>query len=157
MHNDLISQLKTFKTIAPDEGFARRSRTLILAAVPSRPESVRGRIMPWFFQLSGALAFAALLLLVSPLLPSARPVLSSSLDPERLAGEFNNLPVNIQLQEVRYQQGTNQTVTSAMNEVAGTETRHLNPDTLNDETTLLPTLENQTSADIEALLEEVIH
>jgi hypothetical protein len=154
MHNDIIEQLKTLKTIAPDEGFAQRSRTFILSAVPDQTTRRQVRFIPWL-QFAGALAFAALLLLISPLLPSAQPVLSSSLDPARLANEFNGLSVNLQLQEVHYQQGTNQTVTSAMNEIVDTKTRHLNPDTLNAETPSLDPLENQTATDIEILLEEV--
>lgn len=154
MHSDIIEQLKTLKVIAPDEGFARRSRALILSAAPGMPAHRQMHVALWF-QLAGAVAFTALILLISPLLPSAQPVLSSSLDPARLAGEFNGFSVNIQLQEVRYQQGANRTVTAAMNEIADTETRHLNPDTLNAETPSLASLENQTGADIETLLEEI--
>lgn len=149
MHSDLIQQLKTLKAIAPEEGFARRSRTLILARAPERPN-----IALWF-QLAGALTFAALLLFLSPLFPSAQPVLSSSLDPARLADEFNGLSVNIQLDEIRYQQGADLTITSAMNEIADTRTRHLNPATLNAETPTLAADEDQMGTHINALLDEV--
>lgn len=148
MHNDLISQLKILKTIAPEEGFGRRSRALILSHPAERP-----RLTPWF-QLAGALAFAALILAFSPLFPSAQPVLSSSLDPARLADEFNSFPVNIQLDEIRYQQGANLTVTSAMNEVTDTRTQHLNAATLNAEVPALPADEDQARDHINQLLDE---
>jgi hypothetical protein len=151
MHNDIITQLKTLKAIAPDEGFARRSRTLVLAATPDRAEPVR--IAPWL-QLASALAFAALLLVISPLFPSAQPVLSSSLDAARLASEFNNLPVNVQLQEIRYQQNANQTIASAVNEITNTSTNHLNTDTITNEAPTLST-DDETGAHIDALLNEI--
>ncbi|MFH1193289.1 MAG: hypothetical protein V1656_03175 [Candidatus Jorgensenbacteria bacterium] len=150
MHNDIVSQLKILKTIAPEEGFGRRSRALILSHPAERP-----RLTPWF-QLAGALAFAALILVLSPLFPSAQPVLSSSLDPARLTDEFNSFPVNIQLDEIRYQQGANLTVTSAMNEVTDTRTQHMNATTLNAEVPALPADEDQASNQINQLLDETI-
>jgi len=149
MYNDLISQLKILKTIAPEERFGRRSRALILSHPAERP-----RLTPWF-QLAGALAFAALILVFSPLFfPSAQPVLSSSMDPARLADEFNSFPVNIQLDEIRYQHGANLTVASAMNEVTDTRTRHLNAATLNAEVPTLPADEDQARNHINQLLDE---
>lgn len=150
MYNDTIAQLKVLKNIAPNEEFARRSRALLIAHPPERRSMF---FMPRYFKLAGVLTFAALLLVLSPLFPSSQPALSSSLDATRLAGEFNNLAVNIQLREIRYQQGANQTVASAVNEIADTRTNHLNPSTITKE---MPTLaEDETQKNIDTLLGEL--
>lgn len=150
MQMEFTAQLKRSKAIAPRPEFAERSRRYICAL------ETPAQVKPWGgLRLALAFAFAALLLALATFSTPARPVLSSSLDPEKLANEFENLTVNIQLEEIRYEQRSDLTISSAIGEITDTRTKHLSAPVLEAEKASLPSGE-ETVSPVDALLEQVI-
>ncbi|MEK7089384.1 MAG: hypothetical protein AAB920_01040 [Patescibacteria group bacterium] len=164
--NKLKAQLRQLRTIEPDRDFAIRAKYAILSdrrdargfsfALPkfSLPSLfARNAVLAW----SGAGLTVALLLLVIVLpLAFARPTLSASLSPETLISEYGNLPINIQLKEIKYDQIVSQTISSAITEVSDTKTKHLNSDLINEEAQNA-LFSNASTTSVDALLNQVIN
>jgi len=151
MNNDLRIQLKKLKGIQPDPDFIRRSKSVIIALHP-HPAAMRFRVP---FSLFWAGAMAVVLLLAVVIFPAEQSVSISSLNPDRLAQELNDLDINVQLKEIKYYQTSNQEIALAINEIGDTRTRHLNSALLESE---LENVETQTATnpEIDQLLDEVI-
>lgn len=132
MHYDLTQQLKRLRAIEPDRRFVARSRNLILTPAPTAPVPLRWPLVAWA---TGGVAITATLvvLLATPQFSAPQRVLASSLNQVTLESEFNNLPINIQLQEISYNQSLNQTIASAIHEIGDSSTSHLNRDLLESE------------------------
>ena len=158
MKNATIEQLKKLKYIEPDRGFVLRARNEIF--VGSKPAfSITPRIPAFAIPMwawSGA-ALTALLVGVSFIVPMMfpRPAFSASLNMNTLASEYGNLPINIQLKEITYEQSMNQAVASAITEVTDTKTQHLNKELLQTEEQSAAFTET-SSTQIDSLLETVL-
>ncbi len=136
MKDHLTTQLKKLSTIEPDPRFAARARKAVLA---SRPGYAGIRVSFSFsafpmWAWSGA-ALTTLLVGTIVLIPLAlpRPTLSASFNAESLSSEYENLPINIQLKEIRYEQTVNQAITSAITEATDTNMKHLNTSLIQSE------------------------
>lgn len=149
MNHDIPTQLKALKRITPDAAFAARSRAMLVGI--HAPRTGLWHSLQW----AGALGFALMLLfVVATFSIPARPTLSASLNAELLTGEMNDLPINIELQELTYRAATEHTLESAITEVGKTEGSHLNEDVLSSE---LSALESEnSSSEIDALLNDVL-
>jgi hypothetical protein len=151
MNQDILEQLKSLKKIVPDAGFSARTRHIILAA------PVAERAWPAFFGWAklafGGLAVVAVLFIavILPGLPKTVPIASA----EALSNEFNNLSVNIELQQITYNQNVNQTISSALTEITNNKLNHLNPAVLQSESSSVdPTAVPASNPRIDALLNQ---
>lgn len=129
MNQKLIQQLNKLKSIEPDPTFAKNCRHLILAFKPAKTK-------PVFFNwpaLIWAGSFALILLVFATNYLSPQKQNLSSLDSNKLNQEFDNLNINIQLNEITYQQEINQGIASALTEIGETNIKHLNRSLLEEE------------------------
>ncbi len=151
MQNDLKTQLKKFREIQPDPDFTRRSKSVIVALNPH--PVVTGFRVP--FSLFWAGAMAVVLLVAVVIFPAKQQVSVSSLNPDRLAQELNTLDINVQLEQIKYYQTSNQEIALAINEIGDTRTHHLNSTLLESELENFET-RTTTNPEIDELLDEVI-
>lgn len=151
MNTDLIQQLKKLRAIEPDTMFVAHSRSAVLNYKKPSPRFVF--TTPHF--IGTAFAFAVFMLLIISFIQRSSPVLSSSLNPKNLSEEFENLSINIQLTEIKYNQTMNQTIASALTEISDTRTRHLNSSLLESEKDALES-PNDYNNDIDVLLDRVL-
>jgi len=154
MNQDLIKKLNNFKQIEPDAAFLEKCRGRILA-LSSKPE--KRFVLSWpVFALSGT--FVAIVLIgvlsLAFIFPEQR-VSSASFDSQKLNQEFDNLSINIQLKEVKYHQDVNQTIASALSEISGTKTKHLNSSILEKEKNDLEINQNQ-NGEIDEMLKSIV-
>ncbi len=157
MHHDLVEQLKTLKAIRPRDGYLACSRREILnrggAAFMPRFSWVES-LSPSVLRLAGVVALLLLVVGIPAILLPARPVLSSSLNPDSIREEIQQT-LAIQVEELRYEQRTNQAVNAALDEIMDTSINHLNADVLESELKLL--FESESSpAPIDDLLDQVL-
>ncbi len=151
-------QLKTLNAIAPDREFAARAKARIVGETRTAPSFTLPRVaLPHisFWSYAGA-GLTAMLLLVITAIPLAFPnPTAASLNPENLVNEYGNLPINIQLKEITYEQGVNQAIASALSEVSDTKMKHLNASLLKAEqpTSTLDT----TTTDVDAMLQQIMN
>lgn len=160
---ELKAHLKRMKAIEPDRSFAVRAKYEILAR--NNKEDSRAFTLPAFsFQFTraslltwGGIGLTAILLgivVATPIL-FPKPTLSASLSTDTLLSEYGNLPINIQLREITYDQTVNQTISSAITEVRDTKTQHLSSDLIAAEAKTAATPAASTT-DVDALLNQVI-
>ncbi len=149
MDKNIIDKLHTLKqATSPDAEFAAHTRRLLFAIQP-----IPHRFPTWVF----AVTAAVILVAVSGLLLPSSPTISSSLDAKFLQEEFNDLNINIQLQEITYRQDINETISSALDEVSGTHISHLNPDILKSEEKLIDELQLENDGPrIDIMLDQII-
>ena len=151
MNHDLIQKLNNLKPIAPDAVFVKKCRDALLSVRTKKSPVFNWPVFVW----SGAFAVLALAVSISVVLTAPKQAVSASLDPNKLNKEFNNLAINIQLQEISYRQNINQTITSALSEISDTNTKHLNKAILEKEKNDLNASQPQEQK-IDELLETVI-
>ncbi|MCP6720065.1 MAG: hypothetical protein KJI72_01920 [Patescibacteria group bacterium] len=150
-NKEIITQLKRLRYIEPDSAFARGSRSIVLSVNHGRTRS-----QIWLWTSATAVTFLFLAAVISyNALFSSKPVLSSSFNPESLEQEFSNLTINIQLEEIKYQQSVNQAIASALNEIQNTYPRHLNNSLLESEEAGI-NLDESINPYIDELLEKAI-
>lgn len=148
MHKDIVSQLKTLQHLTPPPAVVARGRARLLQEVTPQKN-------PWhIFRWAGAFAFALALLFVATFSIPARPTLSASFEEGVLEGEFEELPIVIELQSLTYRAATERTLASAVDEIGGTDATHLNTDILSSEFSSLESTESIST--IDTLLEEVL-
>ena len=126
MNQQIIQKLKKLSNIEPDPSFVEGSRRLILAMPPKRKSLVT--FMPiWGW--AGALALFILVTALSyiSLISVERPTVSYFFNANDLSQEFNNLSINIQLEEINYQQEIDRVIASALYEISNTNSNHLYP------------------------------
>jgi len=149
MHEKTIKQLKTLKEITPDSGFVSRTRNLFIAtSAPKRVVSV------FAWQYAGAFAVIVIFVLAIPFFFMPEPTLAS-LDTEVISKEIHTLPINVQLEEVRYNEAVQNTISDAISEAANTETNHLNLSLLEKEGS--STLPITNSDEIEKNVDDLIN
>ncbi len=152
---ELIREISLLKEIGPDEGFVKRARNLSLAARPH----FHFQIVPAWVA-GFALATLLLALVGSGILFSARnPSLSSSFNKEALAKEFNELDVNLQIDEVTYSKDIHNTIASALTEISDSKVSHLNLSILEEEKSYIENLggDGAQEKEINDLLNRVIN
>lgn len=151
-NQQIIRQLNNLKTIEPEPGFIQRTRGLIFAAPAIRP---RSWVWPWAW--AGALAILLLvftLTMANPFTP--RPKLSLFFNQQDLKQEFNDLTVNIQLQEINYRQNLDSAIGLALNEISDRQPDHLNTALLQKEQDALEANGVNKQKEINELLNQVI-
>lgn len=117
MSQKLIKQLKQLKNIEPDPNFAVRSKLLILSS--PRKMGIFWVSPVWRFGFAlGIFAIITTLTILFQTNKTPQPVLSSSFSENKLQEEFDNLSINISLEEIKYRQALNQAIVSALNEVS---------------------------------------
>lgn len=160
MQYDPITQLKQLKNIEPDANFAEKGRLFLLSQKPSFSILYLFSFRKSLILTGSFVGLTVVLLLLSPILftTTQNPALSSLDNSTKLNQELNNLSINIELREISYKKGANQTITAAITEISNTQTKHLNPSVLNSESEMLDPLKNtkDSSDNIDKLLERVI-
>jgi hypothetical protein len=126
-------QLKQLRRISPDPAFLAKSKEEILSL---RKKPVFGfpsfKVPVWLFVSASAVAIFVLSVSFSFYFFLPKPAFSA-LDVEKLKKEFENLEINIQLREIKYDQSVNQTINSAISEISNIGPRHLNNSLLEQE------------------------
>ncbi len=150
-NEEIKKNLNELRIIGPNPEFKRALKAVVLNHKPERRVSFR---LP-FFRIAGALAVFVLIVTALTLELSPTPVLSSSFNPDALEKEFENLTINVQIEEIEYREKANQTIASALNEIENTNVKHLNSSLLQDEADNI-NLNDSTNPEIDALLETVI-
>lgn len=152
MNQDLIQKLNNLKFIEPDAVFVKKCRSEILALKPRKPFAFAWPVLIW----SGGFAVLLIAAILSFTTTTQKQLPTTSLNSHKLNQEFDNLTINIQLQEIRYQQNINQTIASALNEIGDTNTKHLNSSILEKEKSDLLNVNQSQNPEIDQLLESVI-
>jgi predicted metalloprotease len=150
-NEEIKKSLNKLRVIGPDPEFKKSSRTLILNYKPEKA-TFSGVL---FLRLAGAFAVLILVIATLSLELSPTPVLSSSFNPNSLQREFENLTINVQIEEIEYHEEANQAIVSALNEIENTNVKHLNDSLLRGEAESIE-LDDSTNPEIDALLETVI-
>ena len=124
MHEHIIEQLKSLQSIKPDNRFVLRTRNLFIPTsasitVPSRTFS----IFNW--QYASAFALVLMCIVAIPFFVFTPEETLASLDTEVLSSEIHSLPITAQLQELKYNETAQDTITSAVSEALNTDTNHL--------------------------------
>jgi len=154
MNQELIEQIKKLRAIEPDLAFKANSRNLILSYKTKKPffNFIFNRpVLAW----SGVLAMAAVILAITTaVLSKPKEAFSSSFDAQKLNQEFSEMNINIQLNEIKYQQNVNQAITSALTEISQTQTKHLNSSVLEKEKNEMETSLSESKSQIDELLNQ---
>ncbi len=151
---EIIQKINKLKQILPSPELATRGRVMIFANDLPHNNNNR-RVAPWLIWASG-FALAILVAAVSITnLNNSNQALAASLNPEKLTQEFNDLTINIELQNISYHQDVNQSIASALNEIGSNQAKHLNPDILQSEEQNL-NLNSGTNPKIDQLLNKII-
>ncbi len=151
------SQLKQLKAITPDRDFAARAKLQILGG--ERPAIVT---LPHFSMSRSSWAWigaglSIALIAVVMMIPLAFPEQTyASLDVGNIANEYGNLPINIQLKEISYEQNVNRTIATALTEVSDTKATHLNAEILKTEQAQTALPESSTT-DVDAMLQQIMN
>ncbi len=149
----IITQLKKLRFIEPDPAFVRSSRSLILST-----NRVLARPRIWLWASAATVTFTLFIIVAAASYHtffSPKLTLSSSFNSESLEQEFSNLTINIQLEEIKYQQKMNQAIVSALNEIQNTHPSHLNNSLLKSEEADIY-LDESINPRIDELLEKAI-
>lgn len=152
MHEEIIKQLKTLREINPDSGFVSRTRRNF-----SSPTSTPSRVILLFsWKYIGAFAMIIIMVFAIPLFFMPEQTLAS-LDSETISKEIHTLPINVQLEEIRYNDSVQNTISDAISEASNTDTSHLNTSLLEKEgSSSLQTKNNEIEKNVDDLLNEVI-
>ncbi len=153
---EIINHLKPLRQLKPDASFVAQTRQTVLATVSTAdlalPHfSFRVPVWAWSF---GAALILIVLVGINSLLFNGSPALSSSLNSESLQQELQDLGLDIK--EVTYRQGINQTIASALTEISDSRVNHLNQRILESEERRLDELNQGNGSDIDRLLNQVI-
>ena len=153
-YDQIINELRKLRFLKPNRAFAETSKTSILAS--AKPNHFYGFLsLP---RLAPALSFAAVVLVVVAsyvIFVPPKPTVSAAFNPENLSQEFAGLTINVQLQEVEYQQNANQAIASALGEITNTSVKHLNQTLLESEEESID-VQKSTNPEIDDLLNSVI-
>lgn len=153
------AQLKTLKAIFPDRSFVLRAKHAILNETRPAATFSRSFTLPTFSWTWISASLSVALVAAIAIIPLAfpKPTFSASLNSEVITNEFSDLPINIQLKEITYEQRMSQTITSAISEVSDTTTKHLNAAIINTEAQNASSSEASTTKDVDALLQQVLN
>ncbi len=148
----IIEKIKVLKQVEPDEAFVRGTKSLVLNTKPHT------RFIPTW---AASLVLASVFVLViasGVILSQHQPSLSSSLNQNSLTKEFNEMDLNMEVEEVTYSQDVHETIASALNEIQGSKTNHMNPSIIKSENKYINQLEStKNEEEIDELLNKVIN
>jgi len=157
MHEHIIKQLKSLQTIEPDNGFVFRTRNLFVPAtiatvnISPRPFS----IFNW--QYASAFALVLISVIVIPFFMFTPEETLASLDTQALTSEIHSLPINVQLEELKYNETAQETITTAVSEASNTDTNHLNTSLIRREGEIINAInEEEVETNVDDLLNQVI-
>jgi hypothetical protein len=150
--DNTIENLKILKQVKPDNAFVKGTKNLILATKPHTKH-----LPIWATSL--ALMSAFILLITSGIIISNQnPTISSSLNESFLTEEFNDMDLNLQIEEITYSQDIHDTIASALNEISNSKTNHMNSSIIESENDYINQLENvENEEEINNLLNRVIN
>ncbi len=159
MEDQLLQQLKRLKAIAPDPTWVAAARSMLVVDRQEEAFQPSGRFifLRWAAP-AAALVFLAVAALIPNLFPTPVPTAVAALDTNNLTSEFQNLPINIELSKIGYQDSANATVASAITEITDIHTNHLSPPLLESEEQKLnlPAEAPTPDQDINQMLNQVI-
>jgi hypothetical protein len=150
MNQELIDYIKKLQNIQPDPIFREKCRTAVLSYKTKKP-FWRMPVLAW----SGVFAILALIFATGIAIFSKPKEAFSSFDEHKINKEFANLNINIQLNEIKYQQKVNQTINSALTEISESQIKHLNIDVLEKEKNEIDASSTEINQ-IEELLNQVV-
>ena len=155
MDKNFFKNLQTLRNIEPDKDFVENAKRIVLAVPPEKtltPKSFFGLVF------AGGLAMILLAIvgLGSIFFAGSEPALSNSFDSDILRGELDNLAIDLQLDEIAYQQDINNTIASALAEISDSRINHLNLSILESEKGLIEESGEEKDSRIEDLLNKVL-
>lgn len=162
MEDNLILQLKKLRAVEPNTAWSANARRVVLASrmtTTAMPTFARTRIFSrTFWIIAPTFAAIAILLVIAPTFMNnsdSTALSQSALNPTNIEEELAGLSINIQINEIRYQETAQKTVASAISEITDTEMPHLSPSLLENE---LPPLELTSPRDesIDSLLNNLL-
>ena len=148
-YNNFEERLRALRQIQPDKAFVGYAKARILATHQERFAAP----VVW----GGALATVVFVAVVAvTLLTPALPVVRA-LDQQALHGELEGLGLDLQIEQVEYNQKVHDTITAALREIEG-ETNHLNTELLESEDAFVDVegLQETPSAEVDKLLEKLL-
>lgn len=155
MDKNFFKNLQTLRNIEPDKDFVENTKRIVLAVSPGKtltPKSFFGLV----FAGGLAMIFLAIVSLGSIFFAGSEPALSNSFDSDILRGELDNLAIDLQLDEIAYQQDINNTIASALAEISDSRINHLNLSILESEKGLIEENGEEEDSRIEDLLNKVL-
>ena len=155
MDKNFFKDLQILRNIEPDKDFVENTKRIVLAVSPGKtltPKSFFGLVF------AGGLAMILLAIvgLGSIFFTNSEPALSNSFDSDILRGELDNLAIDLQLDEIAYQQDINNTIASALAEISDSRINHLNLSILESEKGLIEENGEEKDSRIEDLLNKVL-
>jgi len=157
MQPEIIKQLKKLKSIRPETNFVFTAKQNILTTPQKRFFTFT------YFQTRFLLTGTTIVLLLTLTLSIANLSKTSSLsknffsNPEEITREFENLDINIQLQEINYRQNINEIIALALNEITDKEPTYLKSSILENELNSFKINNNtEKNEKIEELLNKII-
>jgi len=155
MNENIIKQLKTLKEITPDSGFVSRTRSLFAPVSISSAPAQKNIISSFAWQYIGAFAVVLILIFSVPFFFFTPEPTLASLDVVSITNEIHKLPINIQLQEIQYDEEVQNTITNAISEASNTDTNHLSYSLLKDEEASIEKIK-KIDTSVDDLLNKVI-
>lgn len=155
MDKNFFKDLQILRNIEPDKDFVENTKRIVLAVSPRdalTPKSFFGLVF------AGGLVMILLAIvgLGSIFFTNSEPALSNSFDSDILRGELDNLAIDLQLDEIAYQQDINNTIASALAEISDSRINHLNLSILESEKGLIEENGEEEDSRIEDLLNKVL-
>ncbi len=162
MNLDIIQKLNKLKNLEPDKKFTAYCRNQILETITPKTK-MGGLNWAWPIQIhwpafawAGAITTLILVVFASYSVNRSNNILNAtSFDSSKLNKEFNDLTINIQLDEISYQQIVNQTIASALTEISENKIKHLNTSVLEKEQKNM-LLDNPNEDQIDELLKKIM-
>ena len=155
MDKNFFKDLQILRNIEPDKNFVENTKRIVLAVSPGKtltPKSFFGLV----FAGGLAMIFLAIVGLGSIFFAGSEPALSNSFDSDILRGELDNLAIDLQLDEIAYQQDINNTIASALAEISDYRINHLNLSILESEKGLIEENGEEKDSRIKDLLNKVL-
>ncbi|MDO8557075.1 MAG: hypothetical protein Q7R98_01275 [Candidatus Jorgensenbacteria bacterium] len=165
MEQNLVTQLKKLSAIEPDREFVARSRGHFMVqrkvhATLAAPSVTGARTFsfPFVFpqmKLAGAFAFLGLLVFLLTPFIFQTPQLSA-LSADAINREYDNMSINIQLNEISFDQNAHQTIATAITEITDMKTKHLSSQILESEVKDITTVSDEVDQ-VDAMLNQIIN
>ena len=154
-NQEIITQLKKFSAVKPDEGYSKGS----LALIVSSPKKT-GLFFGFLKSTLAGVAVFSLVAVVGVYLVGiwgeGEQTPYVSLNSEDIASELADLNINIELEEVEYRQSVHHAIASALDEISSDEVSHLNRSLLEAEQDLFGDIDSSLEDEIDDLLKSVI-
>jgi len=131
MQSEIIKQLKNLKAIKPEPDFTASAKQFILTAQKPR-RFIFDYLQTWVLATTAIVLLIVLTISVADFYKTLS-LSKNFINPEEINYEFENLNINIQLQEISYRQSINETIAAALDEISDKKPTYLKTNILEKE------------------------